>query len=103
METEVKVPAFENWEPVDPSKQIKLLADFYSKLTPETMIEDEFKPKTKEQKMMVKYAQTGVRKKTNVLQPKKKEPKTTVKKIVKKEKKLKERKRKKGEMSPMLE
>ncbi|KAJ3251876.1 Transcriptional activator spt7 [Boothiomyces macroporosus] len=103
LETEIKVPAFEKWEPVDPGKQIKLLADFYSKLTPETMIEDEFKPKTKEQKMMVKYAQTGVRKKTNVLQPKKKEPKTTVKKIVKKEKKLKEKKRKKGEMSPMLE
>ncbi|KAJ3269195.1 Transcriptional activator spt7 [Terramyces sp. JEL0728] len=104
LETEVKIPPLESWQPVDPTNQIKLLSEFYSKLTPDTMIEDEFKPKTKEQKMMLKYAQTGVRKKTNALPAKKKsETKTSVKKVIKKEKKLRERKKKKGEMSPLLE
>ncbi|KAI8905630.1 hypothetical protein EDD86DRAFT_211955 [Gorgonomyces haynaldii] len=51
----------EPWQPVNPVLMIGLLRGFYQSLEaePDAMIEDEFKPKSKEAKMLVKLAQTG--------------------------------------------
>lgn len=69
-----KVPKIPAWDPVVPSNQIRLLNGLYTRLRilPDGMIEDEKQPKTKEAKLMIKYAIAGGRKKALASAPKKK-------------------------------
>lgn len=78
------------WPLVIPSSEIGLLAGMYQRLqtTAEGMIEDEFKPKSKESKQLIKIANAGGRKKI-VLTGLKKKSSTDKAGKVKKERKKK--------------
>lgn len=96
-----KIPEADRWSPVVPSQQIGLLQSFYLNLQSidPLLMEDDDKPKTKEAKQMIKFAQGGGRKKPTLLLLQKKKSVLEIKKKDQKKKKekipkeLKEKKR----------